>query len=113
MELEASLCGDSSGAAAAGVDCEGEGEGEYNREVPGGVGGTDLLWGYYGDGVLLWYGDDTVVVLGVDLVRFHGHAKLCIPLARVLGSTRGMGRQVRRTLTMVTVTVTVSSGTRP
>lgn len=48
-----------------------------------------------------------MVVLGVALVGFHGHAKLRIPLARVLGANRGMGGEP--TLTMVTV----NNGTRP
>lgn len=60
---------------------------------------TDLFGGYYGYRVLLWYGDDAVVVLGVALVGFHGHAKLFIPLARVLGCNRGMSGE--QTLTMV------------
>lgn len=92
-EAGLSPCGDRSGAAA-GFQCQAELTG-----LTGVDSRTDLFGGYYGYRVLLWYGNNAVVVLGVALVGFHGHAKLCTPLARVLGCNRGMSGE--RTLTMV------------
>lgn len=75
------LRGASSGAAAA-----------IESLKPSVVGSTDLFWWYYGYRILLRYGDDAVVVLGVALVGFHGHAKLCF-LSQSLGLRPGHERQ--------------------